>query len=253
MWTRTLLKTNAKQVLSRNYWMALLVCLIASLLAGGARSAVPTLSLKFSNRFLPYRYGNFYGFSEYSIFGALVAVFLGFTALFLLFAILFTVFVGGPVRVGKCRYFMESRVGDAPFTTVFSVFSGPAYRNVVKVMFMKNLYIFLWSLLFVIPGIYKGYQYSMVDYLLAENPYMSYQRALDLSRQMTEGEKMNIFILDISFFGWLFLGGIIFAFGVIFVNPYIEATYGELYAALRAKAFSMEVTGEDELSGFLRY
>ena len=129
----------------------------------------------------------------------------------------------------------------------------PAYRNVVKVMFMKNLFIFLWSLLFVIPGIYKAYQYRMVDYLMAENPYMTYQRALELSRQMTDGEKFNIFILELSFFGWLFLGALACGIGVFFVNPYIEATFAELYAALRAKAFATGMTDASELSDFMRY
>lgn len=62
-----------------------------------------------------------------------------------------------------------------------------------------------------------------------------------------------MFILDLSFFGWLFLGTMVFTIGIYFVNPYIEATYAELYAALRAKAFSLGITGEDELSGFIRY
>ena len=104
-----------------------------------------------------------------------------------------------------------------------------------------------------IPGIYKAYQYRMVDYLMAENPYMTYQRALELSRQMTDGEKFNIFILELSFFGWLFLGALACGIGVFFVNPYIEATFAELYAALRAKAFATGMTDASELSDFMRY
>ena len=95
-------------------------------------------------------------------------------------------------------------MGNAPFSSLFSAFGGPAYRNVVKVMFMKNLFIFLWSLLFVIPGIYKAYQYCMVDYLMAEKSYMTYQRALELSRQMTRWREVQYFHSGLSFFGWLF-------------------------------------------------
>lgn len=186
-------------------------------------------------------------------FGAVAAAAFGFVLIAMVVGVLFSVFVSNPVTVGKCRYFMESRVGNAPFSSLFSAFGGPAYRNVVKVMFMKNLFIFLWSLLFVIPGIYKAYQYRMVDYLMAENPYMTYQRALELSRQMTDGEKFNIFILELSFFGWLFLGALACGIGVFFVNPYIEATFAELYAALRAKAFATGMTDASELSDFMRY
>lgn len=252
MWTRSLLKMNAKQVLSRNYWMALLVCFVASLLGGGTQPASPRLTYQFTSHSGRYSYHD-YSYSVVPFLNGIIAsLFTGVALLMALAGILLTVFIGTALCVGKCRYFMESRVGDAPFSTLFSTF-GPAYWNVVKVMFLKDLFIGLWSLLLVIPGIYKAYQYRMVDYLLAENPYLSYDRALELSRQMTEGEKFNMFILDLSFFGWLFLGTMVFTIGIYFVNPYIEATYAELYAALRAKAFSLGITGEDELSGFIRY
>lgn len=276
MWTRSLLKMNAKQVLSRHYWLALLVCFVALLLAGGAPT---TITPRFTWQFTGHHSWQDYGYGLFPLINwAVTAQFTGFamllgiitfclavltdgisTAFFLMLALslailvfLFAIFVGMPVCVGKCRYFMESRVGDAPFSTLFSTF-GPAYRNVVKVMFFKDLRIGLWSLLLIVPGIYKSYQYRMVDYLLAENPYLTCERALELSRQMTEGEKFNMFLLDLSFFGWLFIGTAVFTIGVYFVHPYMEATYAELYAALRAKIFSMGLTGEDELSGFLRY
>ena len=253
MWTRELLKMNAKQVLRNNYWMALLVAFVASLLAGGSSNIGPTLTFNYTTGSDHYNYQYGYDRAVLPYFGAVAAAAFGFVLIAMVVGVLFSVFVSNPVTVGKCRYFMESRVGNAPFSSLFSAFGDPAYRNVVKVMFMKNLFIFLWSLLFVIPGIYKAYQYRMVDYLMAENPYMTYQRALELSRQMTDGEKFNIFILELSFFGWLFLGALACGIGVFFVNPYIEATFAELYAALRAKAFATGMTDASELSDFMRY
>ena len=253
MWTRDLLKMNAKQVLRNNYWMALLVAFVASLLAGGSSNIGPTLTFNYTTGSDHYNYQYGYDRAVLPYFGAVAAAAFGFVLIAMVVGVLFSVFVSNPVTVGKCRYFMESRVGNAPFSSLFSAFGGPAYRSVVKVMFMKNLFIFLWSLLFVIPGIYKAYQYRMVDYLMAENPYMTYQRALELSRQMTDGEKFNIFILELSFFGWLFLGALACGIGVFFVNPYIEATFAELYAALRAKAFATGMTDASELSDFMRY
>ena len=253
MWTRDLLKMNAKQVLRNSYWMALLVAFVASLLAGGSSNIGPTLTFNYTTGSDHYNYQYGYDRAVLPYFGAVAAAAFGFVLIAMVVGVLFSVFVSNPVTVGKCRYFMESRVGNAPFSSLFSAFGDPAYRNVVKVMFMKNLFIFLWSLLFVIPGIYKAYQYRMVDYLMAENPYMTYQRALELSRQMTDGEKFNIFILELSFFGWLFLGALACGIGVFFVNPYIEATFAELYAALRAKAFATSMTDASELSDFMRY
>lgn len=157
------------------------------------------------------------------------------------------------MRVAQCRYMMENRCGTPPFSSLFSVFSNKdAYLNVVKVMFLRNLFIFLWSLLCVIPGIYKEYQYYYIPYLLAENPYMSFDRAKELSIAMTDGEKMDIFVLDLSFIGWYLLGAIILI-GGFFVNPYAQATYAELYAAARSKAMDTGITGPEELSGFAQY
>ena len=219
----------------------------------GSSNIGPTLTFNYTTGSDHYNYQYGYDRAVLPYFGAVAAAAFGFVLIAMVVGVLFSVFVSNPVTVGKCRYFMESRVGNAPFSSLFSAFGDPAYRNVVKVMFMKNLFIFLWSLLFVIPGIYKAYQYRMVDYLMAENPYMTYQRALELSRQMTDGEKFNIFILELSFFGWLFLGALACGIGVFFVNPYIEATFAELYAALRAKAFATGMTDASELSDFMRY
>ena len=155
--------------------------------------------------------------------------------------------------VGSRRYFMESRLGESPFGTLFSAFGGPHYLNVVFVQFMKSLFIFLWSLLFIIPGIVKAYQYRMVDYLLAENPSMDYHRALELSRQTTAGEKWDMFVLDLSFIGWFWLGALALGIGVLFVAPYYEATWAEFYAAMRAKTFASNMADETELGDFYRH
>lgn len=250
MWTRSLLKTNAKQVLARNYWIALLVCFVAALLAGGNN-----VRLNFNYTTDDWRYNHQFApsLSFFPFQFALGAITAGLVFLALAVGVLLGVFISNPVTVGQKRYFMEGRLGSAPFSTLFSTFGNPAYWNVVKVTLIRNVIVFLWGLLLVVPGIYKAYQYQMVDYLLAENPYLSWQRALELSRQMTDGEKFNIFVLELSFFGWLLLGALLFSVGTYFVLPYIEATGAELYAALRAKAFSLGLTDETELSGFLRY
>ena len=242
-WSRPLLKDNAKKVLSGNYWRVFAVCLLTSLLGG---------NFKFDFNFSTDQWNSFrYDYSLSGLFGSLV--FGVFSVLFGV-GLLWSIFVSNPVEVGQNRFMMENRAGFPPVESMFSAFRGKEqYLNVVKVMFQLRLEIFLWTLLCFIPGIYKSYQYYYVPYLLAENPYMTYQRALELSRQMTDGEKFNIFILELSFFGWLFLGALACGIGVFFVNPYIEATFAELYAALRAKAFATGMTDASELSDFMRY
>ncbi len=93
----------------------------------------------------------------------------------------------------------------------------------------------------------------MVDYLLAENPHLSVRRALALSRAMTAGEKGRIFLLDLSFAGWMLLGVCALFAGIFLVLPYYHAACAELYCALHAKALARGLSTPQELSGFVRY
>ena len=108
--------------------------------------------------------------------------------------------------------------------------------NVVKTMFMKNLFVFLWSLLLIIPGIVKAYQYRFVPYIISEDPSLTPNQAMTLSRYMTDGEKGAMFVLDLSLIGWYLLGALACGIGVLFVNPYAEAAWAQLYLTLRVKA-----------------
>ena len=108
------------------------------------------------------------------------------------------------------------------------------YKNIVKIMFFRDLYLLLWTLLFVIPGIIKYYEYRMVPYILAENPQMPKNQVFVESRQMMDGQKWSTFLLDLSFLGWDILGvmtgGILTLF---YVQPYKDATGAALYERLR--------------------
>lgn len=107
------------------------------------------------------------------------------------------------------------------------------YFNTAKIMFCKGLYTTLWSLLFIIPGIIKAYEYSMIPYLLAENPNMSKQEAFAISKELMDGNKFNAFVLDLSFILWNFVGALAFGLpGIFFVNPYVQLTNVELYVKL---------------------
>ncbi|MBR5872834.1 MAG: DUF975 family protein, partial [Oscillospiraceae bacterium] len=159
-------------------------------------------------------------------------------------------FVAGPVIVGKNRYFMEHRGFGSRFERIFWAFRNGRYLNVVKIMFWREIKIFLWSLLFIIPGIIKAYEYSMVPYILSENPNISCDRAFELSKQMTKGEKWKIFVLDLSFIGWRILGVLLCCVGGIFVEPYYEATFAELYQVMREKAHGLCFSDYSELPGF---
>lgn len=154
------------------------------------------------------------------------------------------------MTVSTKRYFMEHRGFDSKFERIFWAPGRGRYMNVVKIMFMTNLKIFLWSLLFVIPGIVKAYEYSMIPYILAENPQISTARAFELTKQMTAGEKWHIFCLELSFIGQYILGAFCCCIGGIFVDPYLEATKAELYQVMREKAHGLGFASFAELPGF---
>ena len=275
MWTRARIKQEAKNSLRRfGYWMPLLITFLTGLVSGGmvtGNSSTSSITTEYTSEyggdltpagfaaFIDEFFGEFFNeigaafenfFSNPLI--AMTTIFvivLGFL-IGLVLAFGWSAFVASPIIVGKNRYFMEHRAFDSKFERLFWSFKSGRYMNVVKIMFWRELKIFLWSLLFVIPGIIKSYEYSMVPYILAENPQISSERAFELSKKMTHGEKWKIFVLDLSFIGWRILGVLCCCVGEIFLQPYVEATYAELYQVMREKAHGLSFSDYSELPGF---
>ena len=159
-------------------------------------------------------------------------IFYSFISVASIFGILYTIFIGNVIVVGNNRYFIKNHNVNPELGEIFSGFKGD-YLNVVKIMFLMNLKILLWLFLFIVPGFIKAYEYSMIPYLLAENPNITTDEAFSLSKQMTTGQKMDLFVLDLSFLGWIILGLICCGIGILFVLPYPEATNAEVYLNLK--------------------
>lgn len=100
-------------------------------------------------------------------------------------------------------------------------------------MALTYLYTILWSLLFLIPGIIKSYSYYLVPYILSDNPELSYNQAIDESRRLMDGRKMEMFIYDFSFFFWLLLSGLTLGIAGIYVIPYIQLTTASIYLDIK--------------------
>ncbi len=107
------------------------------------------------------------------------------------------------------------------------------FWSAFKVTFLVGIYTFLWSLLFFIPGIVKAYSYSMALRILAENPGKSARECIKESMAMTNGHKWELFVLNLSFIGWIFL--MPFTFGIlgIWLIPYMNATVTNAYESLK--------------------
>lgn len=95
--------------------------------------------------------------------------------------------------------------------------------------FLMSVYLFGWSMLFVIPGIVKRYSYSMTYYILAEHPYMTLDQAITISRTMMDGNKWRLFCLDMSFIGWMILASLPWGLGAIPLEPYKASARAAFY------------------------
>lgn len=175
------------------------------------------------------------------------------------------IFVQPLFEIGRNRFYMESRVTgqSAGIGKLFWGFSN-GYLKLVGTQFLRSLITEGIVFLCMAPGlltlafnrflsdwvgsavlmacgaavgacfsIYFQYCYLMVPYILAENPDMKAREALRLSKEMMDGQKWNAFVLGLSFIGWQLLGTLLCGIGTFFVQPYVDATFAELYAVLR--------------------
>ncbi|GFP74457.1 DUF975 family protein [Clostridium fungisolvens] len=254
MWTRKELKDRAKAVLSKIYLSALGVSIVIALAGGStgwsggggshSRNGRNDFYSGINNGFLNNAPNDFHSsipnvFPIHYLFPFLLfglVAFLGLIAL--------RIFIGYSLEVGGRRYFIKSaQYKDNKGCFGFG-FNGYNYGGIVKTMLVTKIFIFLWTLLLIIPGIIKSYAYSMVPYILADNPNIGVKKAIALSNEMTRGHKFDMFVLDLSFIGWYLLGALAFGIGIIFVLPYQNATSAELYLVLRRNALN---------SGFCTY
>ena len=250
MFNRVEIKQNAKEALKHFYLFGLLACLLYALISGSVfdmwdrfqgfwsifrRENLYFYPISTATRGIGIlsRWGNPY---YYITGGALLWLLVRFLLSMIraILGLLYQVFVVHVLEVGLNSFFLKNRHQDTGVSQMLMPFQN-GYMNVVKVLFLRSLYVFLWGLLFVIPGIIKSYEYFFVPYLLAENTEFTVEQALSMSRKMTEGEKWKIFIFQLSFFGWFLLATILGGFGWILVMPYYEAAKSELYVCLKER------------------
>lgn len=243
MWDRRMIKGYAKQELKQSYWLSFGVCIVAGILGAGGNGISYNFGGSGSGDSWLSDGSYFSNFDFDQNLAAIIAVVFAAVVIAVLIAAAVSIFLTNPIQVGKCSFFARAPYGDRQFGNLFSSFKNGRYMSIVKTMFMTYLYIFLWSLLFWIPGIVKSYQYRMVPYIISDDPSLTPSQAMDLSRRMTDGEKGSMFVLDLSFIGWYLLGCIALGIGVLFVNPYAEATWAQLYFILRMKVTNSTQNG----------
>ena len=269
MWTRAELKSKAKFSFKRNYWKSVLISLILALLVGGGSSG-SSISSAVSNNLIGssdssvtddyfnddsslYDGNDFYddtydGNVEDDIddlnsmadntagmmaIGIFLMVFIMMFVVLMAVVILLDVFIFNPLEVGCKKYYLRNLNEPAQVGNIGYAFDNN-YKNITKTMFFRDLFTVLWTLLFIIPGIVKSYEYQMIPYLLADNPQMTKEQAFEESKRMMQGQKWKAFVLDLSFIGWNILSALTLGIlGIFYVQPYMDATHAALYEALR--------------------
>jgi uncharacterized membrane protein len=274
MWTRKQIKEKAKKAFQLNYWKCVLCGLIFAIIVGGASGAGGAASggsstfssLMYNNQHREETEtveevevegidensdpvtvtvvtsddnGNEIEVNETDVaFG--IAVF-SIVALTVFAIVLVASAVGiavdvlliNPVEFG-CRNFFRRNLDEPAKLSSLTFAFDKNYKNAVKTAFFKDLFIWLWSLLFVIPGIIKAYEYRLVPYIFAENPDMKYSDILAESSKLMKGNKWKTFVLDLSFIGWELLSlctcGLL---SVFYVDPYKLQTDAALYEAIK--------------------
>ncbi len=274
MWTRKQIKEKAKKAFQLNYWKCVLCGLIFAIIVGGASGAGGAASggsstfssLMYNNQHREETEtveeveiegidensdpvtvtvvtsddnGNEIDVNETDVaFGIAIFSIVALTVFAIVLVasaigIAIDVLLINPVEFG-CRNFFRRNLDEPAKLSSLTFAFDKNYKNAVKTAFFKDLFIWLWSLLFVIPGIIKAYEYRLVPYIFAENPDMKYSDILAESSKLMKGNKWKTFVLDLSFIGWELLSlctcGLL---SVFYVDPYKLQTDAALYEALK--------------------
>ena len=209
---RRLARTN----LTGRWLISGLVCIIASLLGGLSVSSRISNVESIASYFQAYPWFRplMTGLMVYSVIAALISIILGCV-----------------VELGLKNYFLkqydgaEHRLGD-----LFSYFRH--WGGAFCLRLLSGLYVALWTLLFIIPGIIKAFSYAMAPYIKAEHPEWSANECITLSRQLMKGHKFELFCLGLSFIGWDLLCIFTLGIGYFFLTPYKQAATAAFYRNL---------------------
>ena len=211
------LRYQARRALSGRWGVAILAGFLAAFFGGLVNSVSTGISIDLDEETMKY-----FQRSESPI-EALFGVALSATTLSLVQFIM-----GGPVQLGYSHFLLKMHRGeDAQVKDLFSQFY--RFAEGFCLYLLRGIFIGLWSMLFVIPGIVKSYSYAMAHFIMAEDPSISCVDAITRSRQLMDGHKAELFVLRLSFIGWHFLCILTCGIGYLWLIPYQNAAEAAFY------------------------
>ncbi len=148
-----------------------------------------------------------------------------------------------------CAIYLNLTHGQKP--ELGDLFKNSAiWGKIIILNLLMTLCIFLWTLLFIVPGIIKSYSYSMAYYILIENPDMSAMEAITASKEMMKGHKFELFILHLSFLPWILLCIITIGIASIYVVPYAQTTFANFYNSIKPVSTHQNYTYDNSNSNY---
>ena len=230
-------RAAARRALMGNWGIAVLAGLIASLLGGSGISYGGISSIDLSEEEMS-QISSIDPETAKILMGTLAVIF---SIAFVIGIVLFL--IGSIIEVGYNRFNLNLIDGEElKISQVVSFFSH--WTKAIAVSFLRWLYTFLWTLLFIIPGIIASYSYSMATFILAENPDMPAKEALRLSKEMMRGNKWRLFCLSFSFIGWSFLCVFTLGIGYLWLMPYEKAAVTDFYREISGTRKAAEIPAE---------
>ena len=240
----------ARNVLTNKWFIAVAVGLVASIL-GGISGGGPEFKVNIDGSNISMNF-NVAGQTIKSIgtnggidseVGAFILASLPIIIIASLIAAVIYFALGSFIGVGYAKFNLNLvDKKNAAFETLFEYFSH--WKTTTIARLLRALYVFLWSLLFIIPGIVAGFSYAMTDYILAEDPELTADEAISQSKSIMMGNKWRFFCLQFSFIGWDILATLAFGIGHLWLTPYKQAAYAAFYREVSGTEFYPE---EDEL------
>ena len=225
----------AINALTNKWLIAVAVGLVASIL-GGIGSNGPEFKVNINGSNISMNF-NMAGQTIYSTgtngginseIGAFILASLPIIIIVALFMAVVYFVLGSFVGVGYAKFNLNLvDKKNAAFENLFEYFSH--WKTTTITRLLRALYTFLWSLLFIIPGIVAGFSYAMTDYILAENPELTADEAITQSKTMMYGNRFRLFCLQFSFIGWDILATLAFGIGHLWLTPYKQAAYAAFY------------------------
>ena len=196
---RSELKQNAKNQLKNNWGLAIGIIIVCTLI-----SCIPNLLVEINDESL---------------------------AIAIIIPII-TLVITGPLTIGQCKFFINLANRSTPkFSDLWY-----GFNNILKaigVTLLVGIIVSIGTILLIIPGIILSFMYSQVYYIMAENPEMSIIDCLKESSRIMKGHKMDLFVLELSFLGWVILMGITFGIAGLYVLPYYSATLTNFYLEIK--------------------